>query len=49
MSSFDSIPHELLLKAVKKHTNCPWVLLYIERWLQAPVQLENGVLAACRT
>jgi group II intron reverse transcriptase/maturase len=41
---FDSIPHELLLKAVKKHTNCPWVLLYIERWLQAPVQLENGAL-----
>ena len=44
MSSFDSIPHELLLKAVKKHTNCPWVLLYIERWLQAPVQLEDGTL-----
>lgn len=41
---FDSIPHELLLKAVKKHTNCPWVLLYIERWLQAPVQPENGAL-----
>jgi RNA-directed DNA polymerase len=41
---FDSIPHELLLKAVKKHTNCPWVLLYVERWLQAPVQLENGAL-----
>ena len=44
MSSFDSIPHELLRKAVKKHTNCSWVLLYIERWLQASVQLENGVL-----
>ena len=42
---FDSIPHELLRKAVKKHTNCPWALLYIERWLQASVQLENGVLA----
>lgn len=41
---FDSIPHELVLKAVKKHTNCPWVLLYIERWLQAAVQLENGAL-----
>ena len=44
MSSFDSIPHELLLKAVKKHTDCPWVLLYTERWLQAPVQLEDGTL-----
>jgi RNA-directed DNA polymerase len=41
---FDSIPHELLLRAVRKHTDCPWVLLYVERWLQAPVQLENGAL-----
>jgi hypothetical protein len=28
---FDNIDWELLLKAV--HTDCPWVLLYIERWL----------------
>jgi RNA-directed DNA polymerase len=41
---FDSISHELLLKAVRKHTKCAWVLLYIERWLQAPVQLEDGTL-----
>ena len=41
---FDTIPHDLLLKAVKKHTDCPWVLLYIERWLKAPVQLEDGTL-----
>ncbi|MGY4183217.1 group II intron reverse transcriptase/maturase [Bradyrhizobium sp. USDA 4518] len=39
---FDSISHELLLKAIRKHTNCAWVLLYIERWLKAPVQLEDG-------
>jgi group II intron reverse transcriptase/maturase len=37
---FDSIDWELLLKAVRHHTDCPWVLLYIERWLKAPVQ--NG-------
>jgi RNA-directed DNA polymerase len=43
-SYFDSIPHELLLRAVRKHTDCPWVLLYIERWLKAPVQLEDGTL-----
>ncbi len=43
-SYFDSIPHELLLKAVRKHTDCGWVRLYIERWLRAPVQLENGTL-----
>jgi len=43
-SYFDSIPHELLLKAVRKHTDCGWVLLYIERWLKAPVQVEDGTL-----
>jgi group II intron reverse transcriptase/maturase len=41
---FDSIDHELLLRAVRKHTDCKWVLLYIERWLKAPVQLEDGSL-----
>ena len=41
---FDSISHELLLRAVRKHTDCAWVLLYIERWLKAPVQLEDGTL-----
>ena len=41
-SYFDSIDWELLLKAVRTHTNCPWVLLYIERWLKAPVQMEDG-------
>jgi RNA-directed DNA polymerase len=41
-SYFDSIDWELLLKAVRKHTDCRWVLLYIERWLKAPAQLEDG-------
>jgi RNA-directed DNA polymerase len=39
---FDSIDWELMLAAVRRHTNQPWVLLYIERWLKAPVQLEDG-------
>ena len=39
---FDSIDWELLLKAVRKHTDCSWVRLYIERWLKAPVQMEDG-------
>ena len=39
---FDSIDWELLLKAVRRHTDCAWVLLYIERWLKAPVQMEDG-------
>ena len=39
---FDSIDWELMLKAVRHHTDCRWVLLYIERWLKAPVQMEDG-------
>lgn len=41
---FDNISHELLMKAVKKHTNCKWVILYIERWLKAPIQMPDGSL-----
>jgi group II intron reverse transcriptase/maturase len=40
---FDNISHELLLKAVKRHVSCKWVLLYIERWLKAPM-LRDGKL-----
>ena len=39
---FDGIDWELMLKAVRHHTDCPWVLLYIERWLKAPMQMEDG-------
>ena len=38
---FDNIPHALLLKAVRHHTDNPWVILYIERWLKAPLQRPN--------
>jgi len=41
---FDNIDHELLMKAVRKHTSEKWVILYIERWLKAPVQLSDGTL-----
>lgn len=41
---FDNLSHELLMKAVHKHISCKWQLLYIERWLKAPVQLEDGSL-----
>ena len=41
---FDSIDWALLLRAVRKHTTCPWVLLYVERWLTAPVMMEDGSL-----
>jgi len=39
---FDNIDHDLLMKAVRKHTDCKWVVLYIERWLTAPVQMPDG-------
>jgi RNA-directed DNA polymerase len=35
---FDNLPHDLLMKAVRKHISCKWMLLYIERWLVAPLQ-----------
>ena len=40
---FDNLPHDLLLKAVRKHVKCKWALLYIERWLTAPME-KDGVL-----
>lgn len=39
---FDNIPHDLLLKAVRKHTSRNWVVLYIERWLRAPMEYPDG-------
>jgi group II intron reverse transcriptase/maturase len=39
---FDNIEHELLLKAVRKHVKCKWALLYIGRWLRAPME-QNRV------
>lgn len=41
---FDNIPHDLLMKAVYKHTDCKWVLLYMERWLVVPMQMPDGSL-----
>jgi RNA-directed DNA polymerase len=45
-SFFDSVPHDLLLRAVSHHTRERWVLLYIERWLKAPMQMADGTLVA---
>src|SRR5260370_1106132 len=43
---FDSVPDDLLLKAVAHHTSLRWVLVYIERWLKARMQMPAGTLAA---
>ena len=41
---FDSVPWELMLKAVAHHTDQKWVVLYVERWLKAPMQRPDGTL-----
>lgn len=41
---FDNIDHELLFRALRKHCQTPWILLYIERWLKAPMEGEDGKL-----
>jgi len=41
---FDNIDHDLLMKAVRKHTENQWVILYIKRWLKAPMQMPNGTI-----
>jgi RNA-directed DNA polymerase len=43
-SFFDSVPWDLILKAVAHHTEERWLLLYAQRWLEAPQQLEDGSL-----
>lgn len=41
---FDTVPWDLVVKSVEAVTNCPWVLLYVKRWLAAPIQLPDGAL-----
>ena len=41
---FDSLEHRLVVKAVKANTDARWVLLYVKRWLTAPLQLPDGTL-----
>jgi RNA-directed DNA polymerase len=41
---FDTIDHGLLMRAVRRHVQCGWALLYIERWLKAPVEMPDGTL-----
>jgi group II intron reverse transcriptase/maturase len=41
---FDSVPWDLVVKAVQANTDLPWVVLYVKRWLQAPLLLPDGTL-----
>lgn len=42
-SFFDVIDHDLLMKAVRHHVTDSWMILYIERWLTAPVVHADGL------
>jgi len=43
---FDNIDHEMLMRAVKKHTDSEWIILYVERWLKAPFKMKDGIIVA---
>ena len=43
---FDNLDWELLMRAVQHHTKLPWIILYVQRWLTAPVQHADGHLEA---
>jgi group II intron reverse transcriptase/maturase len=43
---FDTVDHDLVLKAVSRHTEQRWILLYVERWLKAPLQRHDGTIVA---
>jgi RNA-directed DNA polymerase len=41
---FDSVPWDLIVKAVEANTDLPWVVLYVRRWLAALLALPDGTL-----
>ena len=41
---FDNLNHSMLIKALQKHTDQKWILMYVERWLKAPLMLQDGTL-----
>ena len=41
---FENVNHELIFKALKLHVSEKWILLYIRRWFEAPVQYPDGTL-----
>jgi RNA-directed DNA polymerase len=43
---FGSVDHSLMRKAVARHTDQRWILLYVKRWLVAPLRQPDGTLVA---
>jgi RNA-directed DNA polymerase len=44
VSSFDEVPWDPIVRAVEAVTDCRWVLLYVKRWLRAPLKRPDGTL-----
>jgi group II intron reverse transcriptase/maturase len=43
---FDTVPWDRIIAAVGANTDLPWVILYVKRWLAAPIKMPDGMLAA---
>jgi retron-type reverse transcriptase len=43
---FDNLDHDMMMELLQKHTADKWVLMYVERWLKAGVEQEDGSIAA---
>ncbi|MGW3434335.1 reverse transcriptase domain-containing protein [Streptomyces melanosporofaciens] len=43
---FDSVDHDLVMRAVERHTGRKWILLYVQRWLKAPMRMRDGATVA---
>jgi RNA-directed DNA polymerase len=41
---FDTVPWDLMEKAVAHHTDQKWILLYVGRWLRTPVWMPDGTV-----
>ncbi len=46
---FDNIDHKLLMRALVKHCKTQWILLYVQRWLSAPMQEKDGNIISRNT
>jgi group II intron reverse transcriptase/maturase len=42
---FDSVRWDLIVRAVQAHVDLPWVILYVRRWLAAPIMMPDGTVA----
>jgi len=45
---FDSVDHDLMVRAVEANITSDqrWVVLYVKRWLKAPIQMPDGQVVA---